>query len=124
MRHLFHVETLTGAAPIGPEKKGWIIIHEKGLLSNGHQFICLILTIHRGLDDVFGQKMGLQVLLEVFLIPDICNFFYTGKIFGEESLQRNLHSKLPIFCVKSVNFNTGQKKLHEYIRGVRDKYEV
>ena len=40
-------------------EKGWIIIYEKGLLSKGHQFICLILTIHRGLGDVFGQKMGL-----------------------------------------------------------------
>ena len=70
MRHLFRVETLTGAAPIGLEKKGWIIIYEKGLLSNGHQFICLILTIHRGLGDVFGLKMGLQVLsklLDIFL---------------------------------------------------------
>ena len=32
------------------------------------------------------------------LIPDICHFFYTGKIFGE----KNLHRKTPIFRVKSV----------------------
>ena len=27
------------------------------------------------------------------------SFFYTGKIFGEENLHRNLHSKLPIYTV-------------------------
>ena len=31
---------------------------------------------------------------------------------------------MPIFRVKSVKIYTGQKNLHEYIRGVRDKYEV
>ena len=31
---------------------------------------------------------------------------------------------MPIFHVKSVKIYTGQKKLHEYIRGVCDKYEV
>ena len=31
---------------------------------------------------------------------------------------------MPIFCVKSVKIYTGQKNLHEYIRGIRDKYEV
>ena len=35
-----------------------------------------------------------------------------------------IHSKLPIFRVKSVKIYTGQKKLHEYIHGVRDKYQV
>ena len=35
-----------------------------------------------------------------------------------------IHSKLPIFCVKSVKIYTAQKNLHEYIRGVRDKYQV
>ena len=35
-----------------------------------------------------------------------------------------IHSKLPIFRVKSIKIYTGQKKLHEYIRGVRDKYQV
>merc|ERR1712173_30968 len=45
----------------------------------------------------------------------IANFLrYYGKI----------HSKLPIFRVKSVKIYTGQKNLHEYIRGVRDKYQV
>ena len=29
-----------------------------------------------------------------------------------------------MFRVKSVKIYTGQKNLHEYIRGVRDKYEV
>ena len=37
---------------------------------------------------------------------------------------RKIHSKLPIFRIKSVKNYTGQKKLHKYIRGVRDKYEV
>ena len=32
------------------------------------------------------------------IIPDICLFFYTGKIFGKQSL----HRKTPIFRVKSV----------------------
>ena len=31
---------------------------------------------------------------------------------------------MPIFCVKSVKIYTGQKNLHEYTRGSRDKYEV
>ena len=31
---------------------------------------------------------------------------------------------MPIFRVKSVKIYTGQKNLHEYTRGVRDKYEV
>ena len=45
----------------------------------------------------------------------IANFLrYYGKI----------HSKLPIFCVKSVKIYTRQKNLHEYTGGVRDKYEV
>ena len=35
-----------------------------------------------------------------------------------------IHSKLPIFCVKSVNIYTGQKNLHGYARGARDKYQV
>ena len=42
----------------------------------------------------------------------IANFLrYYGKI----------HSKLPIFCVKSVKIYTGQKNLHRYTRGIRDK---
>ena len=35
-----------------------------------------------------------------------------------------IHSKLPIFRVKSVKIYTGQKNLHENSRGFRDKYEV
>ena len=31
---------------------------------------------------------------------------------------------MPIFRVKSVKLYTGQKKLQEYTRGVRDKYQV
>ena len=31
---------------------------------------------------------------------------------------------MPIFCVKSVKIYTGQKNLHEYTRGSRDKYQV
>ena len=31
---------------------------------------------------------------------------------------------MPTFHVKSVKIHTGQKKLHGYIRGIRDKYEV
>ena len=40
------------------------------------------------------------------------SFFYTGKIFGQENLHRNLHSKLPIFRVESVKIYTGHKNLH------------
>ena len=36
----------------------------------------------------------------------------------------NLHSKLPIFRVKSVKIYTDQKNLHEHARGTRDKYQV
>ena len=35
-----------------------------------------------------------------------------------------IHSKLPIFRVKSVKIYTGQKNLHGYARGARDKYQV
>merc|ERR1711973_866510 len=35
-----------------------------------------------------------------------------------------IHSKLPIFRVKSVKIYTSQKNLHENSRGSRDKYEV
>ena len=31
---------------------------------------------------------------------------------------------MPIFRVKSVKIYTGQKNLHEYVRGVHDKYQV
>ena len=31
---------------------------------------------------------------------------------------------MPIFCVKSVKIDTGQKNLHGYTRGIRDKLEV
>ena len=31
---------------------------------------------------------------------------------------------MPIFRVKSVKMYTGQKNLHRYIRGIRDKYQV
>ena len=31
---------------------------------------------------------------------------------------------MPIFRIKSVKIYTGQKNLHGYIRGIRDKYEV
>ena len=31
---------------------------------------------------------------------------------------------MPVFRVKSVKIYTGQKNLHEYTRGVRDKYQV
>ena len=31
---------------------------------------------------------------------------------------------MQIFCVKSVKIYTGQKNLHGYICGIRDKYEV
>ena len=31
---------------------------------------------------------------------------------------------MPIFRVESVKIYTGQKNLHGYIRGIRDKYEV
>merc|ERR1712004_791006 len=35
-----------------------------------------------------------------------------------------IHSKLPNSCVKSKKITPAKKKLHKYIRGVRDKYEV
>ena len=35
-----------------------------------------------------------------------------------------IHSKLPIFCVKSVKIYTRQKNLHEHARGARDEYQV
>ena len=45
----------------------------------------------------------------------MANFFrYYGKI----------HSKLPIFRVKSVKFTPAKKNLHEPRSWARDKYEV
>ena len=35
-----------------------------------------------------------------------------------------IHSKLPIFRVKSVKFTPAKKNLHENSRGSLDKYEV
>ena len=67
----------------------------------------------------FSQQSLLQYqgFLYSFIIPNICHFFYTGKIFGELNLHRNLHSKLPIytvncqfFRVKSEKNYTGQKR--------------
>ena len=85
-----------------------------------------------------------QVFRTHVLIPDICHFFtqakfLENKIYTEktrilrQSTQKIanflcyygiIHSKLPIFRVKSVKIYTGQKNLHEYIRGIRDKYQV
>ena len=47
--------------------------------------------------------------------------FLENKIYTEIA---NLHSKLPIFRVKSVKIYTGKKNLHGYTRGIRDKLEV
>ena len=77
-------------------------------------------------------------------IPDICHFFTRAKFLENkictektcklrQNTQKNanflhyygkIHSKLSIFRVKSVRIYTDQKNLHEYIRGVRDKYQV
>ena len=57
-------------------------------------------------------------------IPHICHFFTQAKfleneIYTEKRVNYDkLHSKLPIFCVKSVKIYTGAA------RGARDKYEV
>ena len=54
-------------------------------------------------DETFQFSVN-QHLCDIFtrwhllIIPDICHFSYTGKIFGEW----NLHRKTPIFRVKSV----------------------
>ena len=89
--------------------------------------------------------MHLTSSLECLLgIPHICHFFtkikfLENKIYTEKRINydkfhsklpilrvnyEKLHSTLPIFRAKSVKIYTGQKNLHEYIRGVRDKYEV
>ena len=50
-------------------------------------------------------------LFELNIIPDICHFFYTGKILPKKRVNYDkIHSKLPIFCVKSLKIYTGQKK--------------
>ena len=55
----------------------------------------------------------------VVIIPDICHFFYTGKIFGEKNLHQNLHSKLPtytlncqFFALNLKKFTPAKKNLH------------
>ena len=51
-------------------------------------------------------------------IPDICHFFtrakfLENKIYTEKRINCDkIHSKLPIFCVKSVKIYTGQKKIY------------
>ena len=77
-------------------------------------------------------------------IPHICHFFTQAKFLENKiytkktrKLRQNtqkianflryygkIHSKLPIFRVKSVKIYTGQKNLHENSRGFRDKFEV
>ena len=51
-----------------------------------------------------GWMGGLINMLMDTRIPDICHFFYTGKIFREENLHRNLHIKLPIYTVNCQFF--------------------
>ena len=64
-------------------------------------------------ENVKGLQQDLNTLHDTSLsflmkgIPDICHFFYTGKIFGES----NLHRKTPIFCVKSVKNATFSRKI-------------
>ena len=48
----------------------------------------------------------------------------TQKIANFLRYYSKIHSKLPIFRVKSVKIYTGQKKLHEPRSWARDKYEV
>merc|ERR1712004_908811 len=48
----------------------------------------------------------------------------TQKIANFLRYYAKIHSKWPIFRVKSVKIYTGQKNLHENSRGFRDKYEV
>ena len=48
----------------------------------------------------------------------------TQKIANFLRYYSKIHSKLPIFRVKSVKFTPAKKNLHEYIHGVRDKYQV
>ena len=64
-----------------------------------HHYTCAILeqVFDVGLLKLFDPIMGI-------VIPHICHFFYTGKIFGEENLHRNLHSKLPIYTVNCQFF--------------------
>ena len=51
--------------------------------------------------------------------------FLENKIYTEKCVNYDkLHSKFPIFRVKSVKIYTGQINLHGYIRGIRDKYQV
>ena len=78
-------------------------------------------------------------------IPHICHFFLHEQNFWRikftpkkmRKLRQNtqkianflcyygkIHSKLPIFRVKSVKIYTGQKNLHGHVRGDRDKYQV
>ena len=48
----------------------------------------------------------------------------TQKIVNFLGYYGKIHSKLPIFRVKSVKIYTAQKYLHENSHGFRDKYEV
>ena len=69
------------------------------------------------LTEELSMKTRLQPCLITFtfinpnFIPDICHFFYTSKIFGEQNLHRKkrvncakIHRKLPIFCVITAKY--------------------
>ena len=79
--------------------------------------------VRNKLENLFPHNLspqsGVHIASVFITIPDICHFFYTGKIFGEENLHQNLHSKLPIYTVNcqffALNlkkFTPGEKNLH------------
>ena len=83
--------------------------------------------------------MGMLETYLIFVIFFTQARFSKNKIYSEKTrkLQQNtrkivnflryygkIHSKLPIFRVKSVKIYTGKKNLHEPRSWARDKYEV
>ena len=96
---------------------------------------------------VNGRQYSIPKIIKLFITNPYLIFviFFTQAIFLENKiytekkhkLRQNtqkianflrcygkIHSKLPIFRVKSVKIYTGQKNLHGYARGARDKYQV
>ena len=113
-------------------------------LKGPSHFVWIILSSIYRLITLWRKKWIRCESISVWNIPDICHFFtwakfLENKIYIEKTrnLRQNtqkianflryygkIHSKLAIFCVKSVKIYTGQKNSHENSRGFRDKYEV
>ena len=90
-----------------------------------------------GDDDEEEEEMTMSYLIFVIFLHEQ-NFWRIRFTPKKRVKYSKIHSKLPIFCVITAKytvycqifalnlkqFTPAKKNLHEYIRGVRDKYEA